>query len=64
MVTERKIYEDQGLEEYVAYQRDHENEPLMPGPAFPFVKVGPNPAHAHLLHAHARTPPTHGSPAA
>uniref|UniRef100_A0AAQ4NTM2 5'-nucleotidase, cytosolic IB b n=1 Tax=Gasterosteus aculeatus aculeatus TaxID=481459 RepID=A0AAQ4NTM2_GASAC len=39
MVTERKIYEDQGLEEYVAYQRDHENEPLMPGPAFPFVKA-------------------------
>ncbi|KAL6095784.1 nt5c1b [Pungitius sinensis] len=39
MVAERKIYEDQGLEKYVAYQRDHEDEPLKPGPAFPFVKA-------------------------
>lgn len=41
MVHERKIYEDEGVEKYVAYQLEHENEPLKPGAAFPFVKVGP-----------------------
>lgn len=39
MTMERKIYEDQGLEKYVEYQQQHENEPLKPGAAFPFVKV-------------------------
>lgn len=40
MVAERKIYEDEGLEKYVTYQVEHESEPLTPGAAFPFVKVG------------------------
>nr|XP_020483645.1 cytosolic 5'-nucleotidase 1A-like [Labrus bergylta] len=39
MVAERKIYEDEGLEKYVAYQQEHESEPLKPGAAFPFVKA-------------------------
>lgn len=39
MVEERKIYTEQGVEKYVAYQVEHENEPLQPGPAFPFVKA-------------------------
>ncbi|XP_056284046.1 cytosolic 5'-nucleotidase 1A-like [Pseudoliparis swirei] len=39
MVAERKIYEDEGVEKYVAYQVEHEHEPLMPGAAFPFVKA-------------------------
>lgn len=39
MVHERKIYEEEGLEKYVAYQILHESEPLQPGAAFPFVKV-------------------------
>ncbi|XP_054474755.1 cytosolic 5'-nucleotidase 1A-like [Anoplopoma fimbria] len=39
MVAERKIYEEEGLEKYVAYQVEHEGEPLMPGAAFPFVKA-------------------------
>lgn len=39
MVAERKIYQEDGLEKYVAYQVEHENEPLKPGAAFPFVKA-------------------------
>ncbi|XP_051264056.1 cytosolic 5'-nucleotidase 1B-like isoform X6 [Dicentrarchus labrax] len=39
MVAERKIYEEEGLEKYVAHQVEHENKPLKPGPAFPFVKA-------------------------
>ncbi|XP_029352208.1 cytosolic 5'-nucleotidase 1A-like isoform X1 [Echeneis naucrates] len=39
MVAERKIYEQDGVEKYVAYQLEHENEPLKPGAAFPFVKA-------------------------
>lgn len=39
MVAERKIYEEQGVEKYVAFQLEHENEPLKPGASFPFVKV-------------------------
>ncbi|XP_062293129.1 cytosolic 5'-nucleotidase 1A-like [Scomber scombrus] len=39
MVVERKIYEEEGMEKYVAYQVEHENEPLKPGVAFPFVKA-------------------------
>lgn len=37
--TEQKIYEQKGIEEYLKYQMEHENEPFAPGPAFPFVKV-------------------------
>ncbi|XP_076874257.1 cytosolic 5'-nucleotidase 1A isoform X2 [Brachyhypopomus gauderio] len=39
MVEERKIWEKDGLEKYVVYQQEHENEPLKPGAAFPFVKA-------------------------
>ncbi|XP_067879759.1 cytosolic 5'-nucleotidase 1A-like [Heterodontus francisci] len=39
MVEERKIYEEHGLERYVKYQQEHENEPLKEGPAFPLVKA-------------------------
>ncbi|XP_061610942.1 cytosolic 5'-nucleotidase 1A-like [Phyllopteryx taeniolatus] len=39
MVAERLIYEQEGVEKYVAYQVEHENEPLKPGAAFPFVKA-------------------------
>jgi 5'-nucleotidase len=41
MDEERKIYEEEGVEKYMAYmnQQEHENEPLMPGVAFPLVKV-------------------------
>lgn len=48
MDEEQRIYTEQGVEEYVRYQLDHENEPFTPGPAFPFVKVRSShqPAHA------------------
>lgn len=49
MVHERKIYEEEGVEKYVGYQVEHENEPLKPGAAFPFVKVGPLELGAVLL---------------
>ncbi|KAG5856013.1 hypothetical protein ANANG_G00003280 [Anguilla anguilla] len=39
MAKERKIFEEEGLESYVAYQQQHEDEPMMPGVAFPFVKA-------------------------
>lgn len=39
MVEERKMYQDEGVEKYVLYQQEHEEEPLKPGPAFPFVKA-------------------------
>ncbi|XP_062267922.1 cytosolic 5'-nucleotidase 1A-like [Platichthys flesus] len=39
MVAERKIYQEEGVEKYVAYQVEHESEPLEPGAAFPFVKA-------------------------
>ncbi|XP_056603101.1 cytosolic 5'-nucleotidase 1A [Triplophysa dalaica] len=39
MVKERKVFEEEGLEKYVEYQQEHENEPLQPGSAFPFVKA-------------------------
>uniref|UniRef100_A0A673ATE1 Cytosolic 5'-nucleotidase 1A-like n=1 Tax=Sphaeramia orbicularis TaxID=375764 RepID=A0A673ATE1_9TELE len=39
MTAERKIYEEEGVEKYVSYQVEHEQEPLNPGPAFPFVKA-------------------------
>ncbi|XP_062960668.1 cytosolic 5'-nucleotidase 1A isoform X3 [Cynocephalus volans] len=39
MDEEQRIYTEQGVEEYVRYQLEHENEPFNPGPAFPFVKA-------------------------
>ncbi|GCB61267.1 hypothetical protein scyTo_0014310 [Scyliorhinus torazame] len=39
MVEERKIYEQDGVESYVKYQQEHEEEPLKEGPAFPLVKA-------------------------
>jgi len=48
MVAERKIYEDEGVEKYVAYQVEHEHEPLMPGAAFPFVKVREAPLRCRM----------------
>ncbi|XP_070705841.1 cytosolic 5'-nucleotidase 1A-like [Pempheris klunzingeri] len=39
MVDDRKIYEEEGVEKYVAHQVEHENEPLKPGAAFPFVQA-------------------------
>uniref|UniRef100_A0A671XW00 5'-nucleotidase, cytosolic IB b n=1 Tax=Sparus aurata TaxID=8175 RepID=A0A671XW00_SPAAU len=39
MVAERKIYEEEGVEKYVAHQVEHESEPLKPGAAFPFVQA-------------------------
>ncbi|XP_039981652.1 cytosolic 5'-nucleotidase 1A-like [Xiphias gladius] len=39
MVAERKIYQEEGMEKYVAHQVEHEGEPLKPGAAFPFVKA-------------------------
>lgn len=39
MEEEQKIYTEQGVEAYVKYQLDHENEPFLPGAAFPFVKI-------------------------
>lgn len=61
MVHERKIYEEEGMEKYVAYQLEHENEPLKPGAAFPFVKVGPLRSGAWLpesviTHTRGKTP--------
>ena len=45
MVSERKLYEEEGIEKYVAHQIEHECEPLAPGAAFPFVKVNLRCAH-------------------
>ncbi|XP_063040740.1 cytosolic 5'-nucleotidase 1A, partial [Engraulis encrasicolus] len=39
MSVEQDIYETQGMEAYLAYQTQHENQPLLPGPAFPFIKA-------------------------
>ncbi|XP_076841861.1 5'-nucleotidase, cytosolic IB a [Brachyhypopomus gauderio] len=39
MVKERKLYEEEGLERYVSYQLEHEDQPFTPGVAFPFVKA-------------------------
>ncbi|XP_053255001.1 cytosolic 5'-nucleotidase 1A isoform X1 [Podarcis raffonei] len=39
MEEEQKIYNEQGVEAYVKFQLDHENEPFLPGAAFPFVKA-------------------------
>lgn len=34
-----RIFENEGLDAYIAYQREHENDMLKPGPAFPLVKA-------------------------
>lgn len=39
MEKEQQIYEQQGMEEYIKYQEEHETQPFGPGPAFSFVKV-------------------------
>ncbi|XP_055491388.1 cytosolic 5'-nucleotidase 1A-like [Leucoraja erinacea] len=39
MTEERKIYDEQGLETYMKYQQEHEEEPLRKGPAFPLIKA-------------------------
>lgn len=35
---EAKIFKDEGLEKYIDYQLEHENDVLKPGTAFPLVK--------------------------
>ncbi len=42
---EQKVFEQEGVEEYLRFQIEHENEPFAPGPAFPFVKVKVTPAN-------------------
>ncbi len=42
------------MEKYVSYQVEHENEPLKPGAAFPFVKVGLGPGINNLLEVSVR----------
>ena len=37
--TENRIFEEQGLDAYEAYQIEHENDVLKPGTAFPLVKA-------------------------
>lgn len=37
--AENKIFEEQGLDAYIEYQREHENEILKPGTAFPLIKA-------------------------
>lgn len=39
MEKEQQIYEQQGMEEYIQHQVEHETQPFCPGPAFSFVKV-------------------------
>lgn len=36
--TENKIFEEQGVEAYAAYQREHEADVLKPGPGFALIK--------------------------
>lgn len=36
---ENKIFEEQGIEAYAKYQKEHENDVLKPGIAFPLVKA-------------------------
>ena len=59
MDEEQRIYTEQGVEEYVRYQLEHENEPFGPGPAFPFVKVrgSPTTGHTKPSWALAKSPP-------
>jgi 5'-nucleotidase len=37
--AENKIFEEQGLDAYIEYQREHENDILRPGTAFPLIKA-------------------------
>ena len=37
--AENRIYEEEGLETYIAFQREHENDILEPGTAFQLVKA-------------------------
>ena len=37
--AENRIYEEEGLEAYIAFQREHENDILEPGTAFQLVKA-------------------------
>uniref|UniRef100_A0AAY5F1D2 5'-nucleotidase, cytosolic IAb n=1 Tax=Electrophorus electricus TaxID=8005 RepID=A0AAY5F1D2_ELEEL len=39
MDTEQQISQQKGMEAYLKYQMEHEVEPFVPGPAFPFVKA-------------------------
>lgn len=39
MEKEQQIYDQQGMEEYIKHQVEHEMQPFSPGPAFFFVKV-------------------------
>lgn len=45
---ENRIFEEEGLEAYAAYQRSHENDILKPGTAFPLIKA------LHRLNADGR----------
>ena len=45
---ENRIFEEEGLEAYAAYQRAHENDILKPGTAFPLIKA------LHRLNADGR----------
>jgi len=45
---ENRIFEEEGLEAYAAYQREHENDILQPGTAFPLIKA------LHKLNADGR----------
>ena len=45
---ENRIFEEEGLAAYAAYQRQHENDILRPGPAFPLIKA------LHKLNADGR----------
>ena len=36
---EQQVFDEQGIEEYLRFQVEHENEHFPTGPAFPFVKV-------------------------
>ena len=36
---ENKIFEKEGLKAYCEYQREHENDILKPGTAFPLIKA-------------------------
>ncbi|XP_053567204.1 cytosolic 5'-nucleotidase 1A [Bombina bombina] len=39
MAEDKKMFDEEGVEKYVHYQQEHEQEPLKTGPAFPFVKA-------------------------
>lgn len=36
---ENTVYEEQGLQAYLDYQREHEQEILKPGTAFPLIRA-------------------------